>query len=510
MSESQKALQKFSKIAQSRAAAGGRGMEEKGWMGFCDGSYFQKKAAMGVGGVLVSPNGDLHAEISKATRVTGPLDPRGSARAEFWAAKELLLAAKEKKVSHLTLHMDNRGVVGALRFGNSRNEEMRAWAQWVLEELPYFQQVVFRWIPRFKNAVADSLAKQAVGGTEEGSGEPTATSRRGIKPNQKWSEPLAERLKGKHPGLEKIARPVIGGGVGDKRKEDARWRGALMIKTHAVHVEHGNQEMATAGAEWVGADGADRAFALTEKKASPLLAEVRLIAAMLEKAKGRGIQRLRIETTNQMLSGMCLGGREAPAHLMPALTNLWKNAEGFEEISIRHRAEAPLWAKEIEGWVGGATAKELRNGFQNAIPTTTIKSHAFEANGSSWVALELSVAGGEGVTQLKEWSAAKSHLSLGAWEAICVGKLMKKLSDLGVRRVDLKSLGACMELPAHARDSQAKREWEHAERMLERGAVRVLPLGLDAIDMLISKATEHARLGRGTPRTVGGHKHQLR
>lgn len=140
----------------SNGKAGGCA-SERAWQAWFDGSAVPNPGRIGIGAVLVSPDG-VRTEISAAA---GSGDNN---RAEYLALIAVLEQAVKFGVQRLTVHGDSRVVFGDLDatapvrtrdLTSCRNESLR-----LLRAIP---AVRLQWIPRARNADADRLARVPLG-----------------------------------------------------------------------------------------------------------------------------------------------------------------------------------------------------------------------------------------------------------------------------------------------------------------------------------------------------------
>ena len=133
-------------------------MTDDVWTIHCDGSAVPNPGRMGLGAVLVSPDGTRHS-------MSAPAEGRGcNNEAELRALMAALQEARQHGAAALLVHCDNSVVVQQL--GGTATEpflrlaplfdEVRA----MLRSFPAARLV---WIPRHRNREADALARAAVG-----------------------------------------------------------------------------------------------------------------------------------------------------------------------------------------------------------------------------------------------------------------------------------------------------------------------------------------------------------
>ncbi len=128
------------------------------WLLHCDGSAWPNPGRMGLGAVLMAPDGTRH-ELSVATHLTGCNN-----EAELRAVMAALQLAQTQGARRLKVHCDNSLVVDQLRMTDpppvarlaSLFDEARAW-------VAAFECIEWQWVPRHRNAEADALARAAVG-----------------------------------------------------------------------------------------------------------------------------------------------------------------------------------------------------------------------------------------------------------------------------------------------------------------------------------------------------------
>lgn len=128
------------------------------WHASCDGTATPNPGRIGVGVLLVAPDGTCH-EISR------PLGRHGcNNEAELLAISQTLTLAAEAGARHLTVCSDSRMAIDHL-LGRERTHIPRLVA--LLEQLQAqmhgFEVVDLQWMPRHRNARADKLARTALG-----------------------------------------------------------------------------------------------------------------------------------------------------------------------------------------------------------------------------------------------------------------------------------------------------------------------------------------------------------
>jgi len=136
------------------------------WTVHCDGSAVPNPGRMGLGAVLVAPDGTRHA-LSRATHSIGCNN-----EAELRALTDALLAARAQGASAVQVYSDNSILVEQLGGRAVKPIERLADlfdAARVL--LASFDRVALQWIPRHRNAEADALARAALGMAPKASGK---------------------------------------------------------------------------------------------------------------------------------------------------------------------------------------------------------------------------------------------------------------------------------------------------------------------------------------------------
>lgn len=133
-------------------------MEGAHWVAWCDGSAVPNPGRMGLGAVLIAPDGKRHA-LSQATHTIG-CNNEAELRALMAAASE----ARARGATALQVYSDNSVVVAQLRDASAEPiarlaplfDEARAL-------LKGFDSVAVEWVPRRRNREADVLARAALG-----------------------------------------------------------------------------------------------------------------------------------------------------------------------------------------------------------------------------------------------------------------------------------------------------------------------------------------------------------
>jgi len=130
------------------------------WSVYCDGSAVPNPGRMGLGAVLVAPDGVTRHTISQATTATGCNN-----EAELRSLMLALAALRTHGARGLQIHSDSSVLVEQL--GDDRPAPPIARLAPLFDEarrlLQGFAPVELRWIPRHRNGEADALARQALG-----------------------------------------------------------------------------------------------------------------------------------------------------------------------------------------------------------------------------------------------------------------------------------------------------------------------------------------------------------
>lgn len=143
------------------------------WVIHCDGSAVPNPGRMGLGAVLVAPDGTRHL-LSMATDARG-CNNEAEARALMLALRE----ARARGATVLQIYSDSSLLVAQLGAGAeppvlrlaALYEEARAL-------LATFAQTSLHWIPRHRNGEADALARSALGLAPKGPAQLTKKKRR--------------------------------------------------------------------------------------------------------------------------------------------------------------------------------------------------------------------------------------------------------------------------------------------------------------------------------------------
>lgn len=136
------------------------------WTVHCDGSAVPNPGRMGLGAVLVAPDGTRQT-LSRATHSIGCNN-----EAELRALTDALLAAQAQGARAVQVYSDNSILVeqlsGRVTKPIARLAELFDAARMLLAS---FDRVALQWIPRHRNGEADALARAALGMAPKVSGK---------------------------------------------------------------------------------------------------------------------------------------------------------------------------------------------------------------------------------------------------------------------------------------------------------------------------------------------------
>ena len=150
-------------LAQARAAAEKLARQPvppspSAWRGWFDGSATPNPGRIGIGALLLGPEGE-RIEISRRA------GEGTSGDAEYLALVALLEAALEAGARELAVYGDSQVVVQDVLMsgvpGARGLEQHRARAVALMARL---DRVALRWLPRHRNGAADALSQRAIGG----------------------------------------------------------------------------------------------------------------------------------------------------------------------------------------------------------------------------------------------------------------------------------------------------------------------------------------------------------
>ena len=133
------------------------------WAVYCDGSAVPNPGRMGLGAVLIAPDGVTRHTVSQATTATGCNN-----EAELRALLLALAALRGHGACTLQIHSDSSVLVEQLAPPpGARTVDPIARLAPLLDEartvLQRFAQVDLQWVPRHRNRAADALARAALG-----------------------------------------------------------------------------------------------------------------------------------------------------------------------------------------------------------------------------------------------------------------------------------------------------------------------------------------------------------
>ena len=134
------------------------------WVVYCDGSAVPNPGRMGLGAVLIAPDGVTQHRITEATTFTG-CNNEAELRA-LLRALDLLgqLLGQDKGAAPVQVYSDNSVLVAQL--GTKATPPIARLAPLFDEarrQLRGFGPVGLQWIPRQRNGAADALARAALG-----------------------------------------------------------------------------------------------------------------------------------------------------------------------------------------------------------------------------------------------------------------------------------------------------------------------------------------------------------
>ncbi len=131
------------------------------WTVWCDGSAIPNPGRMGLGAVLLAPDGSRH-ELSGSPQGTG-CNNEAELRAVTLALEDL----RARGAARVRVCSDNSIVVAQLRTCTADKRAPVTRLAEIFDEAralaSTFEQVEMVWIPRSRNAQADALARAALG-----------------------------------------------------------------------------------------------------------------------------------------------------------------------------------------------------------------------------------------------------------------------------------------------------------------------------------------------------------
>ncbi|MBP7131254.1 MAG: ribonuclease HI family protein [Aquabacterium sp.] len=127
------------------------------WVIHCDGSALPNPGRMGLGAVIIAPDG-ARQTLSQATHTIGCNN-----EAELLALMSALQFLPEN-VTHIELYSDSSILVAQLTHPDVQAIERLAHLfNQARQMLTRFTSVTVRWLPRHRNTEADALARSALG-----------------------------------------------------------------------------------------------------------------------------------------------------------------------------------------------------------------------------------------------------------------------------------------------------------------------------------------------------------
>lgn len=154
-----RAERREAKMQARRAQLAARRQDHGGplaWRGWFDGSAHPNPGRLGVGALLLGPDGE-RIEVSQAA------GHGSSSDAEYAALTAVLRAALDVRPVQLLLYGDSQVVIndvlGTTPAGAKGLEMHRATVVTLLQQFP---DVSLRWIPRHRNGEADRLSQRAI------------------------------------------------------------------------------------------------------------------------------------------------------------------------------------------------------------------------------------------------------------------------------------------------------------------------------------------------------------
>jgi len=132
--------------------------EARTWRAWCDGSALPNPGRIGIGVVLVAPDGHRH-DVSRLLGRSGC-----SNEAELHALCAALDMALDAGARRLEMRSDSDVALGYVRGpGATRIERLNVLVVAARERMRCFEHVELLRVPRHRNAEADRLAREALG-----------------------------------------------------------------------------------------------------------------------------------------------------------------------------------------------------------------------------------------------------------------------------------------------------------------------------------------------------------
>lgn len=142
------------------------------WVAWCDGSAVPNPGRMGLGAVLIGPDGERHT-LSLAPHAIGCNN-----EAELLALMAALRAAQAHGATTLQVYSDNSVVVAQLRGeGDAPFLRLASLFDEARDLLRGFDEIRVDWVPRHRNGEADALARAALGMAPKAAAKPRKRKR---------------------------------------------------------------------------------------------------------------------------------------------------------------------------------------------------------------------------------------------------------------------------------------------------------------------------------------------
>lgn len=125
------------------------------WLAWFDGAAHPNPGKIGIGGVIISPTG----EVTNLCSTAGHGD---SSDAEYRALVAVLKAALALDAKKLVVYGDSRVVIDDVQTHGACAFVLTHYREEARTLLAQFAEIRFVWIPRKKNTAADALSQQAV------------------------------------------------------------------------------------------------------------------------------------------------------------------------------------------------------------------------------------------------------------------------------------------------------------------------------------------------------------
>ena len=131
---------------------------EEAWIVYCDGSALPNPGRIGIGAILIAPDGTRH-EISERGSIDGCNN-----QAEGMALMRALDVAKTMGAQRLRIYSDSDVLVQDLH-GIKRSTilPLRELFDVIGQQIAALEACEIHWLPRHRNSAADALARAALG-----------------------------------------------------------------------------------------------------------------------------------------------------------------------------------------------------------------------------------------------------------------------------------------------------------------------------------------------------------